>query len=139
MDEINIIAVIVATIAAMVIGFVWYAPPVFGDRWAKIIQLDQEKAKKTMPQAMVVMLIGAFVKAYTLAQVTYFAHETYDHSFMHDALATAFVIWIGFIAVHIITRNVFEQKPFRLSLILLGNELIIFLAMGLIIGAFGLN
>ena len=29
----NYLAVIVAAVVAMVIGFAWYAPPVFGTRW----------------------------------------------------------------------------------------------------------
>ena len=30
---VNYLAVVVAAVVALVIGFIWYSPPVFGNRW----------------------------------------------------------------------------------------------------------
>ena len=38
--EINYLAVILATIAAVVVGFVWYSPALFGNQWAKLRGMD---------------------------------------------------------------------------------------------------
>ena len=135
--EINYLAVIIATIAAMVIGGVWYAPPVFGDTWSKLVLLDEAKAKKAMPVAMLIMLIGAFIKAFMLAHIIGLSNHFYNHSYFHDSMGTVFAVFVGFFLVQVVTRNVFEQRPFKLSLIILGNELVTLVAMGVIIGAMG--
>ncbi len=136
--DVNYVAIIVATIAAMVIGGVWYAPPVFGDTWGKLVSLDEAKAKKVMPIAMLLMLAGAFLKAFMLAHMIGLSNYFYNHSYFHDSMGTVFAIFIGFILVHVVTRNVFEQRPFKLTLIILGNELVTLTAMGAIIGVMGI-
>ena len=138
MNEVNIVGVLVALVAAMVIGGVWYSPFAFGKTWMSLAGVDAEQSKKAAPQAMIVMLVTTFIKAYALAQVSYFAHKAYHHSFFHDAFATSVVVWLGFVLTQIATRNVFEQKKFTLTLIGAGCELVIFVVMGLIIGAIGL-
>lgn len=136
--DINYLAVVVATIMAMLIGGIWYAKAVFGGPWMKLVSLDEEKATKQMPITMMTMLVGAFIKAWTLAYIVSLASDFYeDSSFFQNALVSALAIWFGFIVVHVITVNMFELRPFKLSLINLGNELVTMLAMGAIIGAFG--
>lgn len=133
--EISYLAVALATLAAMVVGGIYFSPLVVGKQWATLVGIDEAKAKKDAPRSMIIMLVGAFIKAYLLATLIYAVHSFYGHSRIHDALGTAFSIWLGFLAVHITSRNLFEQKPFKLTLIHLGNELVILLAMAAVIGS----
>lgn len=137
--DINWLGIVLATLAAMIVGGIWYAPPVFGDKWAKIVAIDEAKAKKAMPVSMLVMLGGAFIKAFMLSHLIGLSDHFYvENSYLHNALGTAFAIWFGFILIHVFTRNLFEQKRFKLTLIILGNELVTLLAMGLVIGIVGI-
>jgi len=45
---INWLAVIVAGIVAWVVGAIWYAPPVFGNRWMEMMGMKMEPGK--MPE-----------------------------------------------------------------------------------------
>jgi hypothetical protein len=44
---VNIYAVLVAPLATLVVGFVWYSPKVFGTIWMKETGMTEEKAKKS--------------------------------------------------------------------------------------------
>jgi fructose-specific phosphotransferase system IIC component len=61
------VAVVVATIAAMVLGFIWYGP-LFGKKWMEA-QGIKEQSKKMPVGPMVGMLVTAFIMAFVLAQV----------------------------------------------------------------------
>jgi hypothetical protein len=51
-----------------------------------------------------------------------------------DAVSTSFWLWLGFAATTLVIHNTFEQKPQALTLIAMGNRLVTFVVMGLIIG-----
>jgi hypothetical protein len=36
--QLNWVAIIVAAIAVLIVGFVWYLPPLFGRRWAGLVK-----------------------------------------------------------------------------------------------------
>ena len=46
MENINWLALVVAALSILVIGFIWYHPKVFGTIWMKEIGMTEEKAKK---------------------------------------------------------------------------------------------
>jgi hypothetical protein len=43
--EINFYAVLAAAVSALVVGFIWYNPKVFGTAWMKAADMDEEKMK----------------------------------------------------------------------------------------------
>ncbi len=47
----------------MVVGAIWYAKPVFGERWRQLVNVDEDRAKKEAP----LVIAGAFVLAVTMA------------------------------------------------------------------------
>lgn len=76
--DINYLAVVVAAIAAMVLGFVWYGP-LFGKPWMQLMgftkdTIDQMKGKG-MTKNYVLMMVGALVMAYVLAHALEFASD----------------------------------------------------------------
>lgn len=42
LSQINIWAVLLATAATMVLGFLWYSPLLFGNAWAKRLNVNME-------------------------------------------------------------------------------------------------
>ncbi|MDX2171787.1 MAG: DUF1761 domain-containing protein [Bacteroidota bacterium] len=60
----NILAVLVAALVPMLIGFIWYNPKVFGKAWIKASGLDEEKMKSAN---MILIFSLTFVFSFILA------------------------------------------------------------------------
>ena len=136
--EINWLGVGVATLASMLVGWAWYAKPVFGDMWLKIVKLDEKKTKEVAPKAMIAALLMSAVTAYVLAHVTYLSFVFFEVSYLNAALTTAFWLWLGLVATRFIVHDAFELRPPKLTYLNIGSELVTLLAMGLAIGLIGL-
>lgn len=133
--EINWLAVVLATIAGMVVGAVWYARPVFGGYWMKAARVEPREANVWGP--MLVALVVTFVSALVLAGAVAIAQEFYGGNFLGNSLLTAVILWAGFTAARFITHDAFEGRPWRLTLINVAHELAAFLVMALVIGLLG--
>ncbi|HET6747485.1 MAG TPA: DUF1761 domain-containing protein [Candidatus Saccharimonadales bacterium] len=128
-------AVILATLSSMVIGSIWYAKPVFGNAWMKMIgKSDKDLQKNGTVKPILITLVVSFLTAYILAHVTFLSNHFFHNSFLQDALSTAFWLWLGFTAARIITHDVFEGRQWRLTLMTITHELVTILVMALIIG-----
>jgi len=138
--QVNVWAVLAATVSSFVVGMVWYAPQVFGERWRKLIKMDEKTMKKGPgSQAWLLTVAGALLQAYVLAHVTYLSSKFFtDYSWMTAALSSAFWIWAGFQLSMILTHDSFEQRPLILTVLTAGNQLATLLAMSLVIGFMGI-
>jgi hypothetical protein len=135
---INLWAVVLAAASSMVVGSIWYAKPVFGNTWLKLIgKSDKDMAKGGMKPILVTVVVS-FITAYVLAHVTYLSYSFFtDSSFFGAALTTAFWVWLGFTAARVITHDAFEGRPMKLTAMTLGHELVTLLVMGAVIGWMG--
>jgi hypothetical protein len=133
--QINMLAIVLATLSSMVVGATWYAPKVFGNKWLKLIGKKPKDMQGGSAAPMVLTLIASFFTAYVLAHVTYLSNHFFQHSFMHDALMTGFWVWLGFVAARIITHDAFEMRPRALTLMTVAHEFLTIMVMALIIGA----
>ena len=134
--EINWLAVVLATASAMVVGFIWYAKPVFGTLWMHLAGLSEAKMQKHVVWPMVSAVGGSFLVAYILAHVTFLAHAFFQNSYMMDALSTGFWLWLGFALTTLIIHNSFEQKPWKLTWLAACNRLATIMVMAFVIGLF---
>jgi hypothetical protein len=132
--HINWLAVLLATASAMVVGFIWYAKPVFGTLWMHLAGVSETKMRKNMLWPMICSVVGSFLVAYVLAHVTYIANAFYQNSFLMDALTTGFWLWLGLALTTLIIHNSFEQKPWRLTWLAVCNRLVTIMVMALVIG-----
>lgn len=131
--QVNWLAVVLAALSTMVVGSVWYAPKVFGNLWMKLARLDKNNMASA-PKAIGLTIVASLVTAYVLAHVTYLSNAFFGNSFLQDALTTAFWVWLGFTAVRILTHDLFENRPHKLTLLTVSHELVTFMVMGLVIG-----
>jgi hypothetical protein len=137
--EINAVAVLVAAAVSMVVGGLWYSKPVFGKTWGKLEGIDEKKAKKDAPTALLGMAALSLVMAYVLAHVTYISDQFFtDTDFQGAALNTGFWMWLGFVAPVLVSNSLFNQRPWKSTVIHLGNWLVTLVGMGLAIGWVGL-
>lgn len=63
-NNVNWLAVIVGFIVAFGLGWLWYSPKMFGDKWAAGIGVDLETASGMPAAAMVTQAIGTFLLAW---------------------------------------------------------------------------
>ena len=133
--QVNYLAVLLAGLSSMVVGFVWYSRGVFGKTRQKLVGLSDKDMEKGMTPAMTLTLLASFVTAFVLAHVIYVLHQFFGNSFMQDALMTAFWLWLGLTAARMRTHDLFEKRPTTLTLLAFGHELVTLVVMAAIIGA----
>lgn len=132
--DINWLAVILATVSSMIVGSVWYAKPVFGKQWMKLVGMTDEKANRGATKAIIVTIIVSFLTAFVLAHVTFLSHEYFNNSYLQDAVSTAFWLWLGLTAARFITHDAFEGRPAKLTVMNVAHEFVTLVVMGVIIG-----
>jgi hypothetical protein len=66
--HINWVAILVAVVANVILGFIWYTP-LFGKAWAKELGFDTtvKPASGELAKGMIFMVIGNFLMAYVFA------------------------------------------------------------------------
>jgi hypothetical protein len=136
--EINWLAVVLATVSSMVVGFIWYAKPVFGRRWMRLSGITEEDTQKGAALPLIITFVVSFFTAAVLAGSAAIAQHFYDGtSFLVTSVLTAVILWIGFTAARMITHDLFDRRPSSLTVLNLAHELVTVVVMGIIIGAFG--
>lgn len=132
--EINYWAVLIATASTLVVGSVFYAPKVFGTRWARLANVDMNRPGATAVIPILVTVLVSFVTAWVLAGAINIAWHFYGGGYLLAALGTAIILWAGLTAARIITHDAFEGRPSSLTVLTIGHELATFVVMALIIG-----
>lgn len=127
LQNVNYLAVLVATIAAFVIGAVWYSPMLFGNAWMKELGIKPGKEKKGMGALMAKSFLVTFIMATTLA--------LFSPAGWYEGLSTGAILGFGIGAMTGVNNMIYEMKSSQLMLINAGYVLMMFLAMGAIIGA----
>jgi len=132
MFEVNYVAVLVAGIANLILGMVWYAPRVFGAAWMRMSNITPEMAergKKKMPLMAFVAFVAGVIVAYVLSFFA-IAWGVFD---VIGALDVAFWTWLGFMAPVLLGSVLWEQKPVKLYIINAGYWLVSLIVIGQIL------
>jgi hypothetical protein len=122
--------VIVATLAKMVLGGVWYSPVLFVGEWQRMVGVSDAQMKAAMPKALVVDLVGSFVMAVVLVHAVHYAGA----AGIGGGLAVGFFSWLGFVGFTTLSAVIYEQRPLKLFLINNGYLLLALLIMSAILG-----
>lgn len=156
MDLLNFPAILVAAISALVVGFIWYNPKIFGNAWMQAASMTDEQVKGgNMAKIFGLALLFAFLLAmalpsivihqmgaYSLAQgelgilpsyeafTTDYSNEfrTFKHGALHGVIAGIFI------ALPILGTNaLFERKSAKYIFINSGYWIVTLGVMGAII------
>jgi hypothetical protein len=134
---VNLWAVLVSALATMVVGFVWYSPLLFARRWMVLMGYDpDDKAKiaemrKSAGPAYMLSLVASIIAAAVLGKIIAVATINTPLYGMKVGLA----VWLGFVTTVQLTNSLFSRQPAKLYAINTGYQLVCFLAMGAIMGA----
>jgi hypothetical protein len=133
-QNLNYIAVVIATIASYVLGFVWYHWAVFGEAWASALGLTKEEADNTegLGGAFAISLVSGLTKTILIALLMSATNTSgvLDGAFFGTVIATAFTVTsLGY-------YNGFARTSSKLTLINSAHSFVELALIGTIIGIF---
>lgn len=132
--KINHLAVIVCTVLNMLIPMGWYRA--FADQWMSMNNLTEEVIKQNESSSMYISaLISGLIASYVLAWLW----KRMNIATVQDGLITALVIGFGLVFLTSMVHNMFESRPYGLSWINGGQNLIWILISGAILGGWTKN
>lgn len=125
--EINYVAVLVAAIASMVVGMLWYGP-LFGKPWMKLMGFTPKSVKSmklTPGKAMTMGFIGTLITSYVLSNFVVILGLTT----LSAAAKFAFWIWLGLVAPLQFGAFLWEGKPLKLFYLNAAYNLVVLIIM----------
>ena len=136
MLPINLLAVLIAAVAAFVLGFLFHGP-VSGKLWMKLAGVHMtgnEKLSDMLPQ-MFWNLVSNLVTAYALAVIYLFASSSpfLNGATVSTGIICALWLWIGFLVTSSSIGVIWMKQSVRLWLFEAGCSLIVMVVMGAIV------
>lgn len=131
--EINYWAVLVAGIAAFMLGAVWYTA-LFGSMRTGLLKLTEEQikqAEKAMPVTLSILFICYVVIAFVMAA----AASGWGIDSAAQGALLGVLLWLGFSVALGLTGHVSSVNPLGVFLIDAGYQLVFLVMTGAIIGA----
>lgn len=138
--HVNVLAIIIATIANFVLGFIWYTP-LFGKAWGKEMgfNMEQKPPASALIKGMVFMVIGNFLMAFVFAHnMAAWDPQSWGQppspmSPSANALTAAFFTWLGFFFPVDLGAVAWENKSWKLFFINTGYHFVSLLVVALIL------
>ena len=127
---INWLAIIVATVVNMVVGYIWYSPALFAKPWAKLTGRKMNEMGDGSTSYLITT-VGAFVQNLILSLVVGWAGVT-------TAARGAYLgilLWIAFVAVTQGVNTIFAGSRKKLWAINTGYFLVVLIINGAILAA----
>lgn len=130
--DVNFWAVLLAAVANMLIGSIWYSKAMFANKWMALMGKTEEEIRASgLNLAYIGMMVGALVMAYVMAHsVNYAQADT-----VTEGVVTGFWLWLGFIVTTKVSDVLFEGQPKGLFAINAGYFLVALPVMGAILAA----
>ena len=138
MIPVNYIAVLLAAVASMVVGFIYYSPYVLGKPWMKLMGIGKDDMKPTgqeMGKLYGTSFVLALITAFILAHVIAMSQSYFQYAAILSGITSAFWVWLGLAMPVQLTDVLFSKKPTKLFGINTGYQLVSLLVMGLVLGA----
>lgn len=131
LSNVNYLAVLVAAIAYMALGALWYSPVLFGNAWMRGIGKTKEQVMAGFSLLNYLWgIITAFVAAYGIARLTGMT----GGNTVADAVIISLLAAICFVLTTMGINDVFEKRPKGLTFINIFYHIVGFVIIGIIIG-----
>lgn len=135
--DINLLAVLVCGVAAMIVGSLWHSKMLFGDAFIKASGMDigmtpekMAEIQKKMWQLYATQFILALLQAYVLA--IYVTNWT-----SVSGISNALLIWLGFVMPVVAGSCMWSSRPrkdaWKVFFISAGYQLVLFVVFGFIL------
>ena len=123
---INYLAIIVAAIAAVVIGALYYGLLGFGDRQSRMLGATPARPG---PMQLATGLIVGLVNAWVIALLSL----TLGASSVGDAILLGVLVWIGFAATFKAAQVTFERRPWAVWALQAVHDLVVQVVVAVIV------
>lgn len=130
MSGINLVAVVVATVASFVVSGAWYA--VFGNAMVQLQGEWRDAKPPEKPEAW--KMLGFFVSSLITAFVMAILIGFTDISGWRGAAGLGLLLWLGFAATQWLGSILGEDVPLKLAAIHAGDWLLKLLIIAVIVG-----
>ena len=130
------LGILLAAIANMILGMLWYNPLVFGKTWMKLTNIkpaDIARMKKTgsTTKAYLSSFLAAIITAYVLAIFLKMSAA----STTAEGAVVGLLAWLGFVATTSLGDYLYACKPKQLYWLNNGYNLISFILMAMIVAS----
>lgn len=132
MVHVNYLAVLVAAVAAFVLGWLWYSPLLFYNPWMRLRGLDPvaAMANAKMPAGkLLIEFARCFALAYVIARFVTLLGITSALVAVHFGLA----LWIGFPVILLTGSVLWDNVPWKVAAIHAGDWLVKMLVIPIIV------
>ena len=134
MNSLNILPVIVASVAAFAVGALWYSPIIFGKEWMSLNALSEADLTAATARGLWRSYLAQFIASLVTFCVLGFLAASSSVATGAEGAFLGLIIWVGFTATEAVGTILWEKKPIKLALINSMGTLVTFLIGGAIIG-----
>lgn len=134
--DVNYVAVVVATVASMVLGMVWYSNALFGKQWRKMNGISDAEAKKMQKEGMAKPMAIGFVSMLLNAWILAVLMGWFGTTEFAEMAMVAFWMWLGFSFAQSLGTVAWERKAWGLLVINGAYNLAMYLLMVFVLGLF---
>lgn len=127
--HVDYLAVLLSTVTAMFLGSLWYGP-ILGKQWMKENKFSDEDIKAAGPMWKTILVTFAMYLIASFGLSMYLGPDPGVSFGAFAGFATAF-FWIGTSKFNNVT---YEQQSKKLWLIHFGYDILVYTAMGIVIG-----
>jgi len=129
---VNWLAVIVATVASMALGFAWYM--ILAKQWMAAVGKTREELRPNDPTPYIWSVVVQLVMAYFIAALT---PALFGATNMVNGILCGANMWLGFVITSMILNHRYQGAKWSLTLIDGGYLLGVLIVQGIVIGLFG--
>lgn len=129
---VNYVALLVAGIAAFVIGFLWHGP-LFGKQWMRLSKMTDADMQAAKAEGMAMQMIVAFIQQLVIAYVLAMFVSFFNVMDVMSALKMTFWIWLGFLAMPMLNGVLWERKSMNLYLFNVVYQFVVLFVMTMIL------
>lgn len=128
-SDINWVAILVATIAAFIIGGLWYSA-LFRSVWRRLSGLQDDQLQPGAALSYGLGFICSFIMAYVMARVVDYVLREPEQKTIGNGLLVGLLVWTGFVATTSLTTDLIGRKPLARWLVEALHFLVVLLMMG---------
>lgn len=103
-----VLSVLAASVASMIIGFLWYSPFLFGNLWMRLSGFTKES--RGMGKTYAISFILEIITTYVFYRLI-LATNTYT---IPGVLELSSFVWLGFFIPVLASSMLWDHKPFML-------------------------
>ena len=135
-----LIAILIAGIVNLALGFLWYSPYLFQKRWLAAMGQNQGDIQAP-PIQYFTNLILTFLSALVLGFFLLIASIDFSNGFqlngLIDGLIISILVWAGFVLTTNYSSVIFEKIPINAYIIYCSYQLVAFILLGILIVILG--